>query len=123
MIQKNAEKYLSGFEKINQYFGFDYLSEYEFHDAEVEEIRIVPNNLYMRLSLPCLGKKHSVKLHFSTVNEITLYGWMSPIGGVEITEQESVPGWCVFGMDGNGGEIHCGHIECLSIEECRGGDE
>ena len=123
MIHKDAEKYLSGFEKINKYFGFDYITEYEFHDAKVDEILIVPNHLYMQLRVPYGGNGHIVKLHFATVNEITLFGWMFPIGGIEIMEQESVPGWCVFGMDGNGGEIHCAHIECLSIEECKADKE
>ena len=118
MIYNNAVKYLSGFEKINEYFGFDYITEYEFHDAEVDEIRIVPNHLYMQLRVPYQGKGHTVKLHFDTVNEITLFGWMFPIGGIDIKEQDN-PGWCVFGMDGNGGEIHCAHIECVSIEECK----
>ena len=118
MIHKNAEKYLSGFEKINEYLGFDYLTGCAFHDAEVDEIRIVPDNLFMQLWLPYHGEGYTVKLHFSMVNEISLDGNMLPLGGIEIYEQESVPGWCVFGMDGNGGEIHCGSIECVSIEKC-----
>lgn len=123
MIHKNAEKYLSGFEKINEYFGFDYLTGCAFHDAEVDEIRIVPDNLFMQLWLPYHGEGYTVKLHFSMVNEISLDGNMLPLGGIEIYEQESVPGWCVFGMDGNGGEIHCGKIECVSIEICSEKDE
>ncbi len=118
MIHENAKKYLSGFEKINEYFGFDYIGEYKFHDAEVEEIRIVPDHLYMQLWIPYDGKGHTVKLHFSSVNEISLDGIMLPIGDIDIMEQERVSGWCVFGMDGNGGEIRCGHIECTSIEKC-----
>lgn len=118
MINKNAEQYLSGFEKINEYFGFDYITEYGFHDAEIDEIRVVPNELYMQLWLPCKGKGHTLKLHFSIVNEISLYGDLLPISDIYIYEQEKVPGWCVFGMGGNGGEIRCKHIECVSICEC-----
>ena len=118
MIHKNAEKYLSGFEKINEHFGFDYLTEYAFHDAEVDEIRIVPDELYLQLWLPYDGKGYSVLFHFSIVNEISLYGDMLPLDGIDIYEQEGVSGWCVFSMDGNGGKIHCERIECVSIEEC-----
>lgn len=52
MIHDNAKKYLSRFEKINEYFGFDYISEYEFHDAEVDEIRIVPDLCICKYGFP-----------------------------------------------------------------------
>ncbi len=117
MIHKDAEKFLSGFEKVNEYFGFDYIGEYEFHDSEIEEIRITKDNLEMKVRIPYGEHWHVMLLHFYTVNEISLNGIMMPIAGIEIYEQEPVKGWCVFGMDGNGGEIHCGRIECVSVTQ------
>ena len=123
MIHENAKKYLSGFEKSTNILGSTTSVNMNFTMPKLKKSESCLTNYICNYGFHTTERGHAVKLIFSTVNEITLFGWMFPIGGIEIMEQESVPGWCVFGMDGNGGEIHCGHIECVLIEECKGENE